>query len=30
MADMKERNDFNEDVIVQQVLNNLALDDSKK
>ena len=30
MAEMKKRNDFNEDVIVQQVLNNLPLDDSKK
>jgi hypothetical protein len=30
MADMKKRNDFNEDVKVQQVLDNLALDDSKK
>jgi len=30
MAEMKKRNDFNEDVKVQQVLNNLPLDDSKK
>ena len=30
MADMKKRNDFNEDVKVQQVLNNLPPENTKK
>ena len=30
MADMKKRNDFNEDVKVQQVLNDLPPENTKK